>query len=118
MTTGASPPIPPTGRGIQESPPPASRLKDSIVAILNQAGQIAGTGFIVDKRLALTCDHVIVAAGSAAGKSVRLRYEMDGSEVQARVDVKAWSPREQDDVVVLRLESNAPQGAAPLELKP
>ena len=113
----AMPPIPPTGRGIQESPPLAGRLKDSIVAVLNQSGQIVGTGFIVDKRLVLTCDHVIVAAGSAPGKSVRLRFEIDGSEVQARVDAKAWSPREQDDVAVLRLERNIPQGAAPLELK-
>jgi hypothetical protein len=105
------------GRGLQVNTSVPSRLKDSLVGVLNQDGLIVGTGFIVDRSLVLTCEHVVTAAGSAPGKSVRLRLELNGSEVQARVDARYGSPRSKDDIAVLRLEHNAPQGAAPLELR-
>ena len=42
-------------------------LRDAVVAILNDKGKIAGTGFLVGQDLLLTCAHVVVAAGAMDG---------------------------------------------------
>lgn len=106
-----------SGRGLQETPPTINQLKDSIVAVLNLAGKAVGTGFVVDRRLVLTCDHVVAAAESKPGQGVRVRFKINGAEAHAVVDSKAWSPREKDDIAVLRLEQDAPPGAVPLEVR-
>ncbi|HJT56126.1 MAG TPA: hypothetical protein VJ761_06515, partial [Ktedonobacteraceae bacterium] len=57
-------------------------LEVSVIRILNVRHRTVGTGFFVADRLAVTCAHVIHAAGSECGQAVSIRpYRSTSAEV-------------------------------------
>ena len=90
-------------------------LQKSIVAILDQNNQIVGTGFVVGENRIVTCAHVVKLAGAGPGGMARVRFAVDKSERFGTVDADAFSPEDQDDVVLLRV-SQTPGGAQILPL--
>ena len=91
-------------------------LTDGIVAILNSAGHIVGTGFVVSEQMILTCAHVIEKTGGKPGERVAIRYHHQGELRQAKVDEAGWRPAERDDIAVLHLLEALPEGVRPLAL--
>jgi tetratricopeptide (TPR) repeat protein len=92
------------------------QLENSIIAILYPQGGIAGTGFLVGPRLALTCAHVVQMAGGKPGGSLTVRFHANGVTTTATVDPAAWSEVEQADTALLRLNGDPPGSAVTLAL--
>jgi hypothetical protein len=90
-------------------------LEYSVIAILS-GGKPIGTGFLVGPNLALTCAHVVTAAGSMPGGSLAVRFHVNNLATSAEVDLSAWSPEETEDIALLHLPGDAPTNAPPLEL--
>ncbi|PKN94690.1 MAG: hypothetical protein CVU44_02455 [Chloroflexi bacterium HGW-Chloroflexi-6] len=90
-------------------------IQNSIVAILNKEGQIAGTGFLVERNTILTCFHVVAQANSGPGQQVNVRFEADSTDKLANVDNKHWSPSEEMDLAVLHI-SETPKSATYLPI--
>ncbi len=93
-------------------------LEQSIIRILNAHKRTVGTGFLVSDQMAVTCAHVVQAAGSDCGQPVNIQmYQSSDSEriPTARVLTVGWSPRESDDVAFLQLYG-MPEGMAPVVL--
>ncbi len=74
-------------------------VKNSIVAILDRKKKIIGTGFVAGENSILTCAHVVeTATSTGVGPTIDLdiqvtiRFEIDGSEVVAQVDMQNSSP--------------------------
>lgn len=67
-------------------------LESGTIRILKPDGSTAGTGFLVSKRLAVTCAHVVESAGVKAGGILEFKYYLGELEVQnAIVLEKGWS---------------------------
>jgi S1-C subfamily serine protease len=88
----------------------------SIVSLQDAKGRIAGTGFVAGERLVLTCAHVVVQAGGAPGKTVMVRFHLNGEIRPVLVSPQAWQPPDGDDVAGLQLDSDLPAGVLPLAL--
>lgn len=83
---------------------------------IRDSSKTAGTGFILTRDgLIATCAHVIIGAGSGPGQSVWLAFaSCPDDRVQATVEEIGW--REQEDIAILRLVGELPEGAEPLPL--
>ncbi len=97
-----------------------TKLRTGVVALLDPSGQIVGAGFVAAERLIVSCAHVVIAAGSGPGGTVRVRFHHGGEARDAWVDAVAWSPPQGggNDVAILRLDADLPEGVAPLALAP
>jgi hypothetical protein len=93
----------------------ASDLDRSIIRILNEQGRTVGTGFVITPRLAVTCAHVVTAAGSDRGQSLSIQFLSGEKPLSGKVCTAGWSPREQDDVAFLEL-TPLPDGVEPVVL--
>ncbi|WP_320783616.1 trypsin-like peptidase domain-containing protein [Streptomyces sp. CRN 30] len=78
-------------------------------------GAVAGTGFLVGEDTAVTCAHVVRAAGQHPGGRVGLAFPHLPGAPRTRGTVLAgqWRAPESEDVAVLRLE-RVPPGAGAL----
>jgi hypothetical protein len=52
----------------------ASDLDRSIIRILNKQGRTVGTGFVITRRLAVTCAHVVIPLLSLWDKATQGRH--------------------------------------------
>jgi len=86
-------------------------LEASVMRILDADGNTAGAGFLVAGRLAVTCAHVVEAAGSGPGQAVSVRFHRTGQPEAARVLAEGWSPCPHDqapsgdDVAFLEMDT-------------
>jgi hypothetical protein len=94
----------------------SSNLEASVVAVCNSTGAIFGAGFVVSKRLIVTCAHVVIAAGGEPGKTVLVKFHLNGETCKAQVDDKHWLSPDHGDVAVLQLEDVLPAGVVPVVL--
>ncbi len=88
-------------------------LERSVIRILNQSGTTVGTGFIVADNIAVTCAHVVQAAGSAKGEPIWVQFYLGQNKQMAQVLIEGFSL--QDDVAYLSLET-LPEGILPVVL--
>ncbi len=88
-------------------------LQQSVIRILNPGGATVGTGFVVADHLAVTCMHIIRAAGSDSGQPIEVQFLKDGSKQAALILPEGWSSSE--DVGFLLLE-RLPTGIVPVVL--
>ncbi|WP_067892560.1 effector-associated domain 2-containing protein [Actinomadura chibensis] len=75
--------------------------------MLDQQGLVAGTGFLIDHHLVLTCAHVVAGGGGAAGRpaeGVRVELPAFGQDRSAKVLPGGW---------LAASSGPAPSGAAP-----
>jgi HEAT repeat protein len=94
-----------------------SDFKASIIQIWDsRQKQITGTGFMVGPRLVMTCAHVIRAARLEPGCPVMLKFWGNEQPYTAGVDASYWSPPDQEDIALLRLDADPPPEAVPLPL--
>ena len=93
----------------------AQDLEQCVIRILNQYDTTVGTGFVVADGIAVTCAHVVKAAGSDKGELLFIQFYADESQQIAQVLTAGWSPPEADDVAFLQIEA-LPQGVVPLIL--
>ncbi len=93
----------------------AQDLERSVIRILNQSDATVGTGFVVADGLAVTCAHVVKAAGSDKDELLFVQFYADESQQIAQVLTEGWSPPEADDVAFLQLE-DLPEGVVPVML--
>ncbi|MER7466066.1 hypothetical protein [Streptomyces sp. NPDC097981] len=71
-------------------------LPPAVARILGSDGQVAGAGFLVAEDVLATCAHVVTAAGSGPGASLRLVFPHAAGAPQAEGHVVegAWrAPR-------------------------
>ncbi len=91
-------------------------IKNSIIQILDEQGTIQGTGFIIDDSTAVTCAHVVAAAGIEPGNNVSITFAGNGETGTSQVLTEFWRPPEYDDVAILRLQNPLPATVTPLML--
>ncbi len=92
-------------------------LTVGIIRILDSNSTTTGTGFVVtDDGLIATCAHVVANAGAEPGDTVRLVFQLNGEERQARVESEWWRGPDAEDVATLRLEGPMPEGVAAVVL--
>jgi WD40 repeat protein len=103
--------------------PPVNR--SGIVAICNDEGGVAGTGFFAVNRsnqaLILTCSHVIQprdsqVRGDPRPERVTVALTLTGATYTAWIDPASWRHADEEDVAVLQIEDGLPTGAEPLPL--
>lgn len=88
-------------------------LETGTIRILCPDGSTAGTGFLVSKRLAVTCAHVVETAESKPGYFLKFQYHLGEKDVcQAEVLKNGWSP--DNDVAILILSENPPKCIHPI----
>ncbi len=92
-------------------------IEASTIRILNSNGKTVGTGFLVSYDLAVTCAHVIVAAGAIDGDTIQVQFTGRSEKINALVEPKYWRDVKKGDVAILRLDS-VPDGIPPLLLAP
>jgi hypothetical protein len=88
----------------------------SVVRVLGDDGSTTGTAFFcLPKGLLATCAHVLDAK-ALSEKRVSLRFNRADTDVelQAAICSQWFSPAHEEDVAILRLLSELPQGAIPL----
>jgi transcriptional regulator with GAF, ATPase, and Fis domain len=90
-------------------------MREGIVAVLNQNGQIVGTGFLASTDLVVTCAHVVVAAGAIDGDIVQVRFDGRTEKLNALVVPEYWRDSNKGDIAILRLET-PPEGITPIPL--
>jgi Trypsin-like peptidase domain len=95
------------------------QLEQCVIRILNTKGEVVGAGFVVANRLAVTCAHVVEAAGGSKGQSISFQFCDDAAEHTAQVLVEGWSPsdigEDTNDVAFLLLQS-LPKEVVPVVL--
>ncbi|MER7538337.1 trypsin-like peptidase domain-containing protein [Streptomyces sp. NPDC097704] len=91
-----------------------SDLPRAVAQILDPDGRVAGAGFLVAEGVLATCAHVVRAAGSGPGGSVRMAFpHVEGApRAEGQVLEGAWRAPEAEDVAFVRLSSTAPRVAA------
>ena len=92
----------------------AVNLESGVIKILNAEGRVIGTGFVLTPALAVTCAHVIEAAGVQPGEKLAISFygqaqKPDRSSETCQVSFA------QGDVSFLRLE-RLPDRVRPVEL--
>ncbi len=90
-------------------------IKSGVVAILNNSGNIAGTGFLAGEDLVITCAHVVASADAYEGDTVKIRWEIDSSISMGLVLPENWTNSQEFDIAILRIDKK-PAGANPLPL--
>jgi hypothetical protein len=93
-------------------------LKRSIIQIKDAQGVIRGTGFIINNQVAVTCAHVVTAAGVEPGGSVHATFAHTGETRQLLVLSEAWRPAETDDIAMLQLVDGVPEGVVSINFGP
>ncbi|MCG3210959.1 MAG: hypothetical protein FOGNACKC_04595 [Anaerolineae bacterium] len=95
-----------------------TNLTTAIIRIVTPHGLTAGAGFVLSDSLAVTCAHVIAAAGSGPGETVRLVFHATGSESAAIVEPAGWRDPlpAGEDIAILRLTAPLPAGVTSLPL--
>lgn len=90
----------------------------SVARIETQDDRTAGTGFIVAPGTLLTCAHVAELAGAGPGDRVRLVFpHLPGApRTTAQVLPDGWRAPDAEDVAVLRLDEDVPDGGRPVRL--
>ncbi|MFE2286343.1 trypsin-like peptidase domain-containing protein [Streptomyces sp. NPDC059443] len=80
-------------------------LLQAVAQILSPDDRVAGAGFLVAEGVLMTCAHVVRAAGSGPGQTLRLIFpHVDGApEVEGLVLAEVWRAPEDEDVAVVRL---------------
>lgn len=86
--------------------------------VLHAGGEPAGTGFLVGKRLLVTCAHVLGGGPdeSPASTVTVVFAHLDGAKRTAQVDPQWWRDPDGADVAFLHLDSPPPAQAQPLAL--
>jgi hypothetical protein len=89
----------------------ADDLIAGIVGILQQDGRMAGAGFVVhDDGMLATCAHVVDLAGAGPGGAVHLNFHATKDEQEAKVVPEYWRDPEAEDIAILCLEGQLPEG--------
>lgn len=88
-------------------------LESGTIRILKQDGSTAGTGFIVSKRLAVTCAHVVESAGVKPDEMINFKYHLGNLNIQTAIVLgKGWS--KENDIAVLELCEQLPKWVRPI----
>jgi len=82
----------------------SQKLERSVFQILTSEGRIAGAGFIVNDRLAVTCAHVIEELGGSSGSEVLIEFFSATQRQIVRVSPEGWSSVDKDDVAFLDID--------------
>ncbi|MEU9086644.1 trypsin-like peptidase domain-containing protein, partial [Streptomyces sp. NPDC048357] len=92
----------PTGEGI-------AGLLPAVAQVVGPDGQVAGAGFLVGENILVTCAHVVHAAGSGPGGTVRVAFpHVEGvPHAEGLVLEAPWRDPEDDDVAVVRLSGTS-----------
>ncbi|MFE6848955.1 trypsin-like peptidase domain-containing protein [Streptomyces sp. NPDC057686] len=95
---------PPNGNPGDQDPRSAGLFR-ALAQIFGRDGRVAGAGFLVAEGVLVTCAHVVRAAGSGPGDSLRLAFpHVEGApEVEGLVLADGWRGPEDEDVAVVRL---------------
>ncbi|MER7492527.1 trypsin-like peptidase domain-containing protein [Streptomyces pharetrae] len=95
----------------------ASDLPTAVARIIRPDGEVAGTGFLVADGTAVTCAHVVEAAGGGPGTDVLLSFPhvVGADRVQGTVQAELWRSVDLDDVAFIRL-TDPPAGLRTLPL--
>ncbi len=94
---------------------PVEALTPALLRIYGAGGHAVGVGFLVGPRQALTCDHVVEAAGGPQAHSVRLDFPL---LAPGRILTATLLRRDAEaDIAVLNLAGDLPPGACPVSLK-
>ncbi|MBP8000518.1 MAG: tetratricopeptide repeat protein, partial [Chloroflexi bacterium] len=92
---------------------------NGIVAILKPDGIPVGTGFVVSsKGYIATSTHLLRLAGADTSRhsTVRIRFKATQTEMTAHVDPGWCSPFNEEDVTILFVTDQLPEGVEPLPL--
>jgi WD40 repeat protein len=90
-------------------------LRQAIVRILKRSGDTAGTGFVIaETGLIATCAHVIEGGGWSRGELVNVVFHATNDKRSAHVE--CWRDSGQQDVAILRLDSDLPEVVVPVLL--
>ena len=88
-------------------------LEAGTIRILKPDGSTAGTGFLVSKRLAVTCAHVVESATAKPKEIVKFKYHLGDLDVQdAKILENGWSI--ENDVAILELTEKPPKWIRPI----
>ena len=88
-------------------------LEAGTIRIFKTDGTTAGTGFLVSKRLAVTCAHVVESACKKPGEIIKFKYHLGNLDIQvAKVLKSGWSY--ENDVAVLELTDLPPKWIRPI----
>ena len=88
-------------------------LEAGTIRILRPDGSTAGTGFLVSKRFALTCAHVVESAAVRAGEMIEFKYHLGNLSVQkALVLENGWFI--EDDIAILEIKGQLPKWIHPI----
>ncbi|MFE6836913.1 trypsin-like peptidase domain-containing protein [Streptomyces sp. NPDC057705] len=92
----------PTGEGNWD-------LLPAVAQIVGPDDQVAGAGFLVAENILVTCAHVVRAAGSGPGGTVRVDFpHVEGvPRAEGLVLDAPWRDPEDDDVAVVRLSGTS-----------
>ncbi|MGH3838676.1 MAG: trypsin-like peptidase domain-containing protein, partial [Pseudonocardiaceae bacterium] len=92
-------------------------LTRGVVQVLDTDGHPAGTGFVVGRRLLVTCAHVLAGHDGLPDGPVTVVFaHLDAAVRSVRVDPRWWRDPEGVDVAFLRLDEPLPAQAQPLVL--
>lgn len=79
-------------------------LEAGTIRILEPDGSTAGTGFLVSKRLAVTCAHVVESVKAKPGDVLKIQYHIGNGISEGKVLKDGWSKT--DDIAFLLLGSS------------
>jgi hypothetical protein len=100
--------------------PSVAAVAPGMLRVLRADGCTVGAAFLVAERIALSCAHVVLAAGGGPGMTVSIRYyALDGRAnacSSVTVDPECWRPYEAGDIALLHLTESAPDGVRPLPI--
>jgi len=84
-------------------------LEQSVFRILDSKGETVGTGFLLTKELAVTCAHVVKAAGYQPGDNLNLGYVQPENKelLQAKILTEGWA--EKSDLAFLAFAAPPPR---------
>ncbi|MGW4757260.1 nSTAND1 domain-containing NTPase [Streptomyces chartreusis] len=87
----------------------ATQLPAAVAQILAPDGSVAGAGFLVAEGLLVTCAHVVQIASAGPGQTVQLAFPHleGGRQVEGHVLNERWRAPEQDDLAVIRVNSES-----------
>lgn len=91
--------------------PRAANSLLSVAQLADEHGNVSGAAFALSEGVALTCAHVVEAAGGAPGSAVRLRFP-GREETTGVVLADGWSPPQEHDVAVIELKCHPGEGLA------
>ena len=98
---------------------PLDNLTAGIVSILRNNGTIAGTGFIVsDDGLIATCTHVLESAEVGREDKVTVHFQAGDHDFIAHVIGKWWCDSDKEDMAILQIECDLPEGVRSLKPGP